>query len=311
MKLQGVNILRITDFRRFFDYTEFENQKKEFVKLLKSENDIKLFCDTEEEEKICKYVIDWIKGGESCKQIIFEDNSKFSLNRDKYKLGRLSNIVPSLREKISPNNVGGLLFLYLLLGADKEDSDITLDFDFLLSSPHYDCLHNDKEYESVKLPEYPLSRRIVANIGNKAIKVKYGNEEIELLPEACAVALFSSEGKCFKILPHTLSNNNGLTLYLKFNRKNHVPYMEIHDKSKDVKIIEGVYSMALDNRRGVYLDAEGVLTYLNGTCYAIKNVYENFKSEEEKNEVLLAFERSDEGYIFYTNIRKLDENDLV
>lgn len=38
MKLQGVNILRITDFRRFFDYTEFENQKKEFVKLLKSEN---------------------------------------------------------------------------------------------------------------------------------------------------------------------------------------------------------------------------------------------------------------------------------
>lgn len=260
-----------------------------------------MFCDTKEkeEEKKCKYVIDWIKGGKSCKLIIFEDNSTFYLNGDKYILGRLSNIVPSLRENISPNDVGGLLFLYLLLGADKEDSDITLDFDFLSSSPHYDCLHNDKEYESVKLPEYPLSRRIVANVGNKEIKVKYGDSEIKLLPEACAVALFSSEGKCFKILPHTLSNNNDLTLYLKFNRKNHVPYMEIHDKNKDVKIIEGVYSMAIANGSVVYLDANGKLNFDKHRVEpCLYEEYEDFR-KRSLNIGLLGFEYKGIGNKFY------------
>ena len=48
MKLQGVEILRISDFRRFFTIEEFILNKEAFSHLF-SYIDVNLFCDTTEE----------------------------------------------------------------------------------------------------------------------------------------------------------------------------------------------------------------------------------------------------------------------
>lgn len=327
MKLQGVIILRVTDLRRFFDLTEFWQQRDDFVEMIK-QGWLNVFCDTEEECELCLLVRDWIlfhrtnDGSELPAEINKSTLSLTNGGNKTYPLGQLEKFVEKIKGKLPHKDLIGLVCLYLLLDADKVDSDIKPEMGifwkqtsgelFVNDEDEYIPLYGDYEFESIDAPVYPFVRHVIANVSKNKISVKYGESIVELSPNECAVALFCNTNQCYKIFPHIADNHDGLKLCLKFDKSTGKHLLKIHDSNEEFKApIPYVYSMAIENGRGIYLDTKGVPTSLNGTCYLIDNQFRHFELARKKSEVLLAFEKNNEEYILYTNIRKLDKSDLV
>ena len=78
MKMNGVIILRISDFKRFFNFQEFWSQKEEFINLFNQEGYVDFFCNTEEEKILCKCTLDWLKDKNSFENV---DNLRRIINK--------------------------------------------------------------------------------------------------------------------------------------------------------------------------------------------------------------------------------------
>lgn len=316
MKLQGVIILRVTDLRRFFDLTEFWQQRDDFVEMIK-QGRMDVLCDTEDERTLCLMVRNWIlfhraNDGSELPAVI--KNSTLSLTNGSNKmfsLGQLEKFVERIKGKLPHKDLVGLVCLYLLLDADKVDSDIKPEMGifqkqvsdelFVNDEDEYIPLYGDCEFKSIDTAEYPFTRRVIANVSQNKITVKYGESIVELSPDECAVALFCNANQCYKIFPHIADNHDGLKLCLKIDKSTGEPYLEEHNNGlMEPKRTPNVYSIAIeDGTAPVYVDAYGKL-HFDSSCVPLSCSYTRFlKNAQEKK--ILAFERKDSGsFVFYT-----------
>lgn len=316
MKLQGVIILRVTDLRRFFDLTEFWQQRDDFVEMIK-QGRLDVFCDTEDERALCIMVRNWISIHRGKKDAVLLAEIKdctlcFTDGSNKtFPLGLLDKFVEKIKGKLPHKDLVGLVCLYLLLGADKIGSGIKPEMGIsrkqtsgepsVNDEVKYIPLYGDCEFKYIDAPEYPFTRRVIANVSQNKITVKYGESIVEFSPDECAVALFCNANQCYKIFPHIADNHDGLKLCLKIDKSTGEPYLEEHNSGlMEPKRTPNVYSIAIeDGIAPVYVDLYGKL-HFDSDCVPLSSFYAKFlKNAQEKD--ILAFERKGSGsFVFYT-----------
>ena len=315
MKLQGVIILRVTDLQRFFDLTEFWEQRNDFVEMIK-QGWLNVFCDTEDERELCLAIRRWILGHrEDCFHSSIEEEIKNNIlyfrdftNESSFPLGKLEKFVEQYNGVISVKDLIGLVSLYLLLGADKTDCTIEPEISIfqdkisveqlIEKDDEYIPLHGDCEFRTITKPIYPFARKVIANVSDKDVNVKCGTSLVTLSPEECAVALFCNSNQCYKIFPHIVDNYGGLKLCMKIDLSTKRPYMEIH--GVHFETIPNVYSMAIEDEKfPVHVKENGELEFDKVRCFKLNSKYNHFKNNVSDKKIL-AFERSANGnFVFY------------
>ena len=326
MKLQGVIILRVTDLRRFFDLTEFWEQRNDFVEMIK-QGWLNVFCDTEDERELCLTIRRWILGHrEDCfhssiKEEIKDNSLSLSGFTDEtnksFPLGKLKKFVEQYKNVISSKDLIGLVALYLLLGADKTDCAIEPEISIFPNKisveqlvekdDEYIPLHGDCEFKSITEPVYPFARKVIANVSDKDVNVKCGTSLVTLSPKECVVALFCNSNQCYKIFPHIAADyNKSLELRMKIDMFTKRPYMVIKVNGTE-KSVANVYSIAIeDGKFPVYVEGQGKLNYDVAKCFKLNSKYNHFK-ENTSDSKILAFERSVNGcFVFYTKEGKTE-----
>lgn len=305
MELQGVKILRISDLRRFFDLSEFWRQKEEFVRTVTNRGE-RVFFDNDNEINIFRCLKAWLinrteilSGFKGEKELILRINGKDEV----FQLGRLAEKVFKYRKDIKQKDLVGLTILYLLLGANDSD-DIELEYPLFAaiisgkkSIGDFVPCDNDTEFDFLSFPEYPLERRIIANMNTrKTIIISNGSDRQTLEPGECVVGLFHNE-LCWKLLPHSVVDNvNHVSMRLFFDKRNKKPCLEIQRQKKiRPDIFPDVCSITIE-RGGfpVFLTIEGRLCFDESRCFQLKRSYDIYRQHDSGNQ-LIAFSR-DESY---------------
>lgn len=323
IKLQNVIIMRITDFRRFFDLREFWNQRDEFFKQFefincwgKTERDYSLFVDNEKEKLLLAQFCNWIC--EPGKELCSVKLDRRELKIDDLKggvqscpLGLLQPYIENAKKqnKLTNKQIIGLTLLYLLLGADRNCSNIKVEYQIysangssIDSLEEFNSCWEDRELPTTNIIEYPLKRCVFANMNSsKDIHIRCGSEKVILKPRDCVVGLFCSS-KCYKLLPNEVSDTDKrTTLKLTLNsNSSSMPGLEIH-KPDGIKYIDNVVAVAIENGGyPVYVTSDGVVHY-DSSCFALGQRIRAFLKKECHKD-LLAFTRDCNGnYAFYTS----------
>ena len=308
MEIQGVKILRISDLRRFFDLVEFWKQRKVFVKMVGDPSKSVFFDNTLEKEIYC-ILREWIINDVEI-PLSFQSEDKILIRiaaQDTVlSLGRLAPEVSKYRGNIRTKDLIGLTLLYMLLNADKVNSDIPLQYDLFVAlktgnivGNFYPCDIN-KVFEPSFIPQFPICRRIIANTSkSNSIYVCSGNQRMNLRPGDCVVGLFDANG-CIRLLSNFLSDDQyGISMKMKLRKQSEIPYLEIHTHD-GVQLVEEVSSIAIEKGGyPVYTTMDGEL-HCSADCFTLGNEYNAF-CDNNKDNSLLAFEISPEGgYVFYT-----------
>ena len=225
--LQGVIILRITDFRRFFNSYEFERKKQDFLSLFQKEiqrhtgcdkdtlQSKHFFVDTDEEYYLLQKYVQWLLNpdAELLNVTLKDTELKIVVDVDDkriYPLGKLQTIVSEKRNVINPKVLIGYILLYLLLNLHQEDI-VGLECTFgektnSSSIQKFNYCTEDIKLASTSL-EFPLRRCTFVNVSEQPIKVKLDNNSVRLEPNECVIGIFC-ENKCYKLLPNNLKSNH-------------------------------------------------------------------------------------------------------
>ena len=312
MVLQGVIILRISDLIRFFDLAEFWQFKEGFCKLLKSDEH-GCFFDTKEQKYLANEVMEWLQDREP-RVTVNNDCLVISVdgNDCRLPLGRLAAPARDCWNKhsLTEKQLKGVTALYLMLGADKTDSDIPIQYDFFSSMqsgagdlmPLFtDCvLQASSRYSSNS-----YNRSVIVNMNTqqsgKKTRVQCGVVDDVLNPMDCISGLFDSDNKCTRLFSRSIRDYEGLTCSLAFNPSTKKPRLKV-ERSTGVSYIDNVCCFYIE-RGGylVYLTLDGELHYNANKCFKLNCFYSMFR-KNRPNSVLLAFEVSHSGdYTFYTD----------
>lgn len=225
--LQGVIILRITDFRRFFNSYEFERKKQDFLSLFQKEiqrhvgcNKYALqskhfFVDTDEEYYLLQKYVQWLLNPDAELLNVTLKDTELRIGGDFgdtqiYPLGKLQTIVSEKRNVINPKVLKGYILLYLLLNLHQEDI-VGLECTFgektnSSSIQEFNYCTEDIKLESTSL-EFPLRCCTFVNVSEQPIKVKLDNNSVRLEPNECVIGIFCGN-KCYKLLPNNLKSNH-------------------------------------------------------------------------------------------------------
>lgn len=269
MKLNGIIILRITDFRRFFDFDSFWARRKEFLQLVKPNGTMSdCFFDTEEEKALCKIVCKWIEGGLPNQNVAKIQGGKTLWIRIE---GRscpiaLNMEVQKANEQLERNGTQwmrriGLVCLFQMLGVGEKDSEAVVsvaeclqvlnigEIDF---SESYIPIFHDTVIPSINDLEFPLSIKTIVNKSKQPIHVTGGNEKVVLEYEGCVNGLFHGD-KCCKLLPR-IGKNEKVHLTLRFNERTRKTDLDV-DNGKG--LIEDVVSFYINEVEYVYINWDG------------------------------------------------------
>ena len=314
--LQGVIILRISDFRRFFDWNEFWTKKEEFISIFRSEiarrtesKNIKelqkyYFVDNDSEfylmRKLHEWLVDPAHGQESLRVRL--DPAELRMEGDKgeklvYPLGRLCEKIAAAQKKLTSKTILGYTLLYLLLGAEKKNSDIRIEYNDtgLAEIRGYNLCSNDVVLEPTT-DSSPLRRCIFVNVNpDRDIKVTSGNDSSVLERGACVVGVFCGN-KCYRLLPNLLTGaNSNITLKLMSSSSNNATKLEIHDPD-EVKVVDDVVSIGLDSiGRPFYMRASGEV-YIEPMNFNLRNQYSGFLKNYKATDAV-AIEIAGNGYL--------------
>ena len=314
MILQGVNILRISDLRRFFDLADFWSQKEAFVSQI-GDIGTSIFFDTELEKGLYLLLKNWLVSDLGV-ALIYKDDGLIVVNmygQDiTFSLGRITPEYEKYKGKVRNKDLNGLTLLYLLLGANV-NSNIELQYDIFaaLKTGNYvgefiPCYGN-MSAKSVSFPEYPLSRHIIANMSSIAtIEVSAGTKVLKLTPGDCVIGIFDSNNLCYKLFSNMIEDTGyGISLRLRINFNTKKPFLKIDSKYSGTKNIEEVCSFALDKGGlPVYLTMDGEMHY-DKACFSLHSKYETYK-QHNPDVKLLAFDvDSSNNYSFFTSNKKL------
>lgn len=270
MKLNGVIILRITDFRRFFDFVSFWGQKEKFIQLVKPLGRVDhYFFDTDKEKILGSVVCKWIEGRpELCVAEITNNALVITVGLEKVSYP-LNNKLKQVYDLLKQNNVKplqtvGLLALYKILGADNEDSGITISVSECLRTLNigevdfqesYIPLVADKEIPFCKKEYFPLVAKTIVNKSGKSIRLIHDGKSVELRPQQCIVGVFH-ENECYKLLQRIGKNQQDI-LELSFNDSNKNTDLIITNVLTGQRNIENVISFYIDDLGYTYVKSDG------------------------------------------------------
>lgn len=313
--LQGVIILRVTDFRRFFDWEEFWIKKDSFIALWRNESYRKFFVNNEKEYYLVLRFYEWLLNPNKELQKIKLESTELKIENCTgdtlvYPLGRLQDEIEKTKKQnqLTNKTIIGYTLLYLLLGANDRKSQLKINFG---STPNLSVKANDseiKEFEprwddvildKIEQPSYPLRRCIIVNKNqSKDISVICGNDTVSLKTNECVIGLFCGD-KCLLLLDNVASDyDSKVTLKLSTKGTSLIPICEVH-RSTGIEYIEGVSSIAAEaDGNIVYSTMDGDI-YYNKECFRLDLIIPSFK-EKDYSKDLLAFKKDLSGhYIFY------------
>lgn len=324
--LQGVVILRISDFRRFFDWGEFWAKKDDFISLFRSETNRRVesqtkpqeeyyFVDNDAEFYLMQRLYEWLVNPNKELQRIKLDPTELKIETNigdtlVYPLGRLQSGIENIKKQNQFTNktIVGYTLLYLLLGANDRKCQFKIDFgatsNLSTKSNDYEIKEFEPRWDDVILdkieqPVYPLRRCIIVNKNqNKDISVICGNNTVSLKTNECVIGLFCGD-KCLQLLDNVASDyDSNVTLKLSIKGTSLIPICEVH-RSTGIEYIEGVSSIAVEaDGNIVYSTMDGDVCY-NKDCFSLDLRISSFK-EKEYSKDLLAFKKDSSGnYIFY------------
>lgn len=323
--LKGVIILRISDFRRFFDFEEFWFKKDDFLTLFKQEINRRVdsptkpleeyfFVNDKKEFYLLQKVYDWLTNPSQELPRVKLDTSEVKVETPDgellvYPLGRLQdyNEAAKKHNRLTNKLLLGYTLLYLLLNANERNSDINVIFgntsnDVVVNNEikEFELCWDDVVLDNIDTPIYPLKRCVIINNNpSKNILIKLNNTSKALKPNECVVGLFC-ENKCYLLLDNIVSDNDtNVTLKLLVNGTSLIPRCEVH-RSSGVSYIENVLSIAVESDGSiVYSTYDGKIFY-NHECFSLDIRITSFLKKEYSSE-LLAFKKSNSGnYTFYT-----------
>lgn len=313
MQLQGVNILRISDMKRFFELADFWRQRIIFIKQI-GNPETSIFFDTELEKRLFSLIKNWIMSDIGIASV-YKGDGLFIINEfgqdANFSLGRIKPEYEKYKGKIRNKDLDGLTLLYLLLGANV-NSDIELQYDIFVALKtgnyvgEFISCYNNLSINPVSFPEYPLSRHIIANMSDTvSIEVSSGSKVLELAPGDCIIGILDKNGHCYQLFANKIEDiDYGISLCLRINKYTKRPFLKIDSKFDGTKNIEEVCSFALEKGGlPVYLTLDGELHY-SKTCLSLHSKYETFK-HHNPNVKLLAFDLdSSNNYSFFSSSKK-------
>ena len=300
--LQGVIILRVTDFRRFFDWEEFWIKKDSFIALWRNESYRKFFVNNEKEYYLVLRFYEWLLNPNKELQKIKLESTELKIENCTgdtlvYPLGRLQDEIEKTKKQnqLTNKTIIGYTLLYLLLGANDRKSDIIIEYGDYSTNNKSEVVSSIKEYnrcwgnivlEPATSIEYPLRRCVFINVNpDKEITIQLGKQCVNIEPKSCVIGVFCGN-KCYKLLPSILTgSNNQITLMLKPSLAKNVIQLEIHKPDK-VDIVENVVSIGLDsNEQPVYLYANGEI-YIEKKNFTLQQQYNGFKKTSDMSKVV-------------------------
>jgi len=302
MKLQGVTILRISDFRRFFDLDEFLAKKKEFSELITLYG-ARYFCDKPKEIYLCGVIKNWINGSTVNAKI---SDGQFYINGDKekYELGVLKQQIDKYKNQLSFKDLYGLTALCLLAGANETNCTFVPDYGLIMGGDNGEAfvsLHNDVEYPQAKeMHDGAFRLRVIANIhAGHPIKITVGTQQMILKEKQCVTSIFSNSG-CVTLLDREASDLPRIYAYLEPNGEYRCANLKI--SGAETSIIPNIASVWLEPGAGIaYITTKGEIVFDKDKCFALKQRLNNFQRNAEGRK-LLAIKKTDNGhYILYTD----------
>lgn len=324
--LKGVIILRISDFRRFFDLGEFWFKKEEFLKLFKQEINRRVesptkpieeyfFVNNKKEFCLLQKVYDWLTNPSkellkvklNATEVIIEANDGELFV---YPLGRLKDYIEDAKKQnqLTKKSILGYTLLYLLLNANEHNSEINIIFgktsDNIVINKNeireFEPCWDDVRLEKIENPIFPLRRCVIINKNqSKDILVNFDDTSLSLKSNECVVGLFC-ENKCYTLLDNVVSDyESKVTLKLSVNETTLIPRCEVH-RFSGIDYINGVSSMVIESDGSItYSTFDGKIIY-NKTCFSANLRIASFLKKEYASE-LLAFKKDETGnYTFYT-----------
>lgn len=304
MKIQGVEILRISDFQRFFEMEDFLVNAKEYADMFK-DIDLAIFCDTLREAKLVSQLRAW------CLGLSLNATSKddqISLVGDEWiPLGEISNVLDDYRNSISSNNRIGLAYLFLLLKnvwpVERMRSSCKIFQNYKSDIPEGELVpvYQDYSFKQARIQTNNVIRRFLMNTKCKdGVAISCGMSHINLALGDCVVVLFNDKNECIRILPNKSCSEDGqIRMHLKVDNSSNKPYVEIIRPNKKTKI-EDICSFWLEPGSPedyiVLCKTDGTLVY-DKQCYFL-----GARHKEYNGQTIIAVEPvpNNNDYIFYT-----------
>ncbi len=327
--LQGVIIFRISDFRRFFDWGEFWSKKEEFISLFRNEinrctetpgkkAEEYFFVNNEAEFCLVQKLYEWLINPDKDLLGVRLEMDELKIDTitgapQTYSLGRLKQEIINVSKQnlLTSKAIKGYTLLYLLAEANKQDSDVVIEYgnplhnnaDSVQSVKEYNRCWGDVILEPAESIEYPLRRCAFVNVNtNKEIRIIFGEQVINIGPKECVVGLFCNN-KCYKMLPNTLTGHNSrVTLVLKSSMATGSLLLEIHNPDR-IDVVENVVSIGLDsNEKPVYLSSDGKVHYERKN-FILEQHYNGFCNSYDASGII-AIEVNNDNLTIYTRDRK-------
>ena len=284
MKLNGVLIFRITDFRRYFDFPSFWSEKDEFFQLVKPYDILDdFFFDTELEKNYCavlfrclrRYDNLWTEirsaGTKSVFVTYVSDNCRqrmhepfiHELTESQIRCYRL------IESKSRDRYVAlGLFSLYMMLGYMPDETEVYSALDVIggMEVGLGDSVVPLREdmalvsYEEWETPEYPLMIKTFVNKGSSDIEISFDKNArrdcVMLKPGECVNCIFH-ENKCYRILKRK-DTKGGFDFRLQYNDRTRKTDLQIKKiLSGETRNIEDVVSFYADNSGYVIVKSDG------------------------------------------------------
>lgn len=318
--MQGVTILRISDFRRFIALGEFFYKKEQFLQMFMEEQrrycafgnkeEALMFVDNESEYYLLRILCQWLANPdqEITVSTLEKDVLRVPGKNGEKVLFQLNRLVPYIDEvrtqnRLTRKSILGLTVLYLLLGANEQDSDVPVVYELQTIGSQlkdFNECWDDVELEKGDGLMYPLHRRLFVNANpQRSVTVKWGTKNTVLLPNECLIGLFSGN-TCHVLLPEKItSSQDKVSLRLTADVKTQRTRMEVHTPSDGVVYHDDVVSMALADGLPVWATSDGVIHYPD-CCFAFRMRVKAFLKMKYANDFLAFVQEGDDNYVFYT-----------
>jgi hypothetical protein len=304
MKIQGVEILRISDFRRFFEMEDLLVNTKEYADMFK-DVDLTIFCDTSREANLVSQIRAWCLG--LSLNATFMDNQISLLGDDWIPLGEISKVLDDYRDSISSNNRIGLAYLFLLLKnvwpveKMRQACKIYQNYKSDIPIGEFVPVYQDYNFKQGRAQTNNIVRKFFMNTRCKeGVRISCGESHVTLAFGDCVVVLFNDNNECIRILPNKSYSEDGqIRMHLKVNTSTSKPYVEIIRPNKKIKI-EDVCSFWLEPGSPedyiVLCKTDGTLVY-DKQCYFL-----GVRHKEYNGQTIIAVESipHNNDYIFYT-----------
>lgn len=311
MKIQGIEILRITDFRRFFDMEDFLVNAKDYADFFR-DVDLDLFCN-KKEALLLSQIRAWCLGFNL--NATFVDDQISLVGDNWIPLGEISKVLNDFQDSISYQNRIMLAYLLLLFKNTWSVEEMRIACQTLQNfkdgAPleEYNSLHKNIVFSPAKFQTTGIVRRFFMNTKHpEGLTVSCGDCNINLQPGDCVVGLFNRENECVRLLPNiAASEDKKIRMKLKVNLSTGKPYVKIirADKTEEIEDVASFwiepdnYVIILTNTGNIVLvNDDGKQNYPD-KCFKLRKRHEMFKQSHE-NKTIVAIEPTQWDYVFYS-----------